>query len=127
MLEQPGGLLLHQLGDHVAEHGPDGIEALVRGADVVEAIVVEEDLLDDEDGDRLAQLRSGLHDAEAKRDDLSREEKVNHLRGVILDERADHSKGRQPEILERPRFRCSVQERVEKERNVRCRRETLAN
>ncbi len=54
MLEQPSRLLLDELGDHVAQDGAHGVEALVGGADVVQTVVVEQDLLDDEDGDGLA-------------------------------------------------------------------------
>ncbi len=118
MLEEPGSLLLDQLGDHIAQDGADGIEALVGGADVVQAVVVQQDLLDDKDGDGLAKLRAGLHDAQAKGDDLSREEKVNHLRRIILHQGADDTEGGQAEILERSRFGGRVQERVEEEGDV---------
>lgn len=42
--------------DHVAEDCADGIESLVGLADVGQADVVEEDLLDNENGNGLAQL-----------------------------------------------------------------------
>lgn len=77
MLQEPSSLLLHQLSNHVAENRTHSIEALVRGADVVQAVVVEQDLLDDEDGHGLAELGTRLHDAEAQRDNLGGEEKVN--------------------------------------------------
>jgi hypothetical protein len=63
MLEQADRLLLHQLGDHVAQNRAYGIEPLVGVADVGKTHVVEQDLLYDEDGDGLAELRAGLHDA----------------------------------------------------------------
>ena len=54
VLQEAHRLLLDKLGDHVAEDGPDGVESLVRLANVRQARVVEQDLLHDEDGDRLA-------------------------------------------------------------------------
>jgi hypothetical protein len=45
----------------------------------LEAHVVEEDLLDNESGHGLGQLRPGLHDPQAQRDDLRRQQEVNHL------------------------------------------------
>jgi hypothetical protein len=65
MFEQADGLLLYKLVDHVAENGADSVEALVRLADVCKTNVVQQDFLDDEDGDRLAELGASLHDAEA--------------------------------------------------------------
>lgn len=56
MLEQADGLLLYKLVDHVAEHGADSVETLVRLADVRKPNVVQENLLHNEDGDRLAEL-----------------------------------------------------------------------
>lgn len=35
MLQQPRSLLFHQLADHVAEDGPDGVESLVSSADII--------------------------------------------------------------------------------------------
>lgn len=118
MLEKSGSLLLDELGNHIAQDGANGIESLVSSADVVQAVVVEQDLLDDEDGDCLAQLRAGFHDAQAKRNDLSREEKVNHLSRIILYQCANDTEGGQAEILERTGFRSGVQEGVEEQRDV---------
>ena len=73
MLEQPYGLLLNELLHHVAEHGADGVETLVCVADVPEPEIVEQNFLHDEDRNRLAQLRSGLHNAQTEWDDLGRE------------------------------------------------------
>jgi hypothetical protein len=119
VLEQTDSLLLDQLVDHVAEDGADGVEAFVRLADVGEASVVEEDFLDDEDGDGLAQLGAGLHDAEAQRDDLSRKEEVDDLGGVVLDQGADDAQRGQTKVLERARLGGGIQEWVEEEGDVR--------
>ncbi len=95
MLQEPDGLLFDELRDHVAKHGADGVEALVRVADVGEAHVIEQDLLHDEDGHRLAELRPGLHDAQTQRDDLGRQQEVDHLRRVVLDQGPDHAERRE--------------------------------
>lgn len=56
VLEKAHCLLVDQLSDHVAEDCSDGVEALVGLTDVLQAHVVKQDLLDDEDSDRLAQF-----------------------------------------------------------------------
>ena len=75
---------LDELVDHVAKDGTDGEEALVGVTDVGKPGLVEKDLLDDEDRNRLGKLRAGFHDAEAERDDLGRKEEVYHRVVVIL-------------------------------------------
>ena len=50
MLEQSDCLDLDKATDHVAQDRADGVEALVSGADIVQASVVQEDLLHDENG-----------------------------------------------------------------------------
>lgn len=79
MLEEPRGLRLNKLGHHVTEDCSDSIESFVSRADIVKAIIVEQNLLHNEDGHCFAQLGSSLHDAQAERDDLRRQEKVDHL------------------------------------------------
>lgn len=56
MLQQPDRLLVYKLRDHIGEHGADSVETLVCLADVLQAHVVKQDLLYNEDGDGLAQL-----------------------------------------------------------------------
>lgn len=126
MLQQPDRLTLDQCCDHVGEHGADGVESLVRLADVLQAEVVEEDLLDDEDGDGLGEFGTGLHDSKAERDDLCGQKEVNHV-GVFvllqsaeprdrphLDERADHAQGGESKILEWPGLTRGVEKGIEK-------------
>jgi hypothetical protein len=73
-------------------------------ANVGETDVVEENLLDDEDGDSFAEFRAGFHDAKAKRNDFGGKKEVNHFRGVVLDESANDAKGCKAEVLKRSRF-----------------------
>lgn len=115
MLEETDSLLLDQLGDHIAENGADGIEALVRRADIAQTDVVKEYLLDDENRDRLAQLGAGLHDAEAKRDDLSGEKEIDYVRGVVLHQGPDDTQRSETEVFERARLRGRVEKRVQKQ------------
>ena len=93
MLEKSNGLLLHQLIDHVAEHCAHCIEALISLTDVGKTDVVEQDLLHNENSNSLTKLRTCLHNTEAERDDLGCEEEVDHLGGVVLDERTDDTQG----------------------------------
>ena len=118
MLEKARRLLLDELANHVAENGAHGVEPLVRRADVVEAVVIQEYLLHNEDGDRLAQLGARLHDAEAERYYLGGQEEVDNLGRVVLDKGPDDAKRREAEILERPRLGSRVKEGIEEERDV---------
>lgn len=79
VFEQAHRLTVDDLRHHVVEHSANGVEALIRLADVGKTHVVQQDFLDNEDGDSLAQLAACLHDAQAKRDDLSREQKGDHI------------------------------------------------
>ena len=84
VLEEAHGLRLDELVHHVREHRADGVEALVGVADVREAGLVEEDLLHDEDRDGLGELGAGLHDSQAERDDLCRQQEVDDQVVVVL-------------------------------------------
>lgn len=94
VLQEPCRLLLNQLVDHVAQNCPHGVEPFVGCAYVVEAIVVQEYLLDDEYSHRLAQFRASLHDPETEGDNFRRQEEINHLRRIILHESANDSQRR---------------------------------
>lgn len=125
MLEEADSLGLDEGGNHVGENGANGVEALVRLANVLEAKVVEENLLDNEDGDRLGELRASLHDAEAEGDDLGREEEVDDVRVVVLlDESANDTQRRQAEVLEWTSLARCVEEWVEEEGDVGVEEET---
>ena len=84
MLQETHRLSLNELIDHVAEYGADGVEAFVRVADVGQASLVEQYLLDDEDGDGLGQLRACLHDAQTQWNDLRGQEEVDDGSVVVL-------------------------------------------
>ena len=84
MLEQADRLSLDKLIDHVAQDSADRVESLVGVADVRQAGLVQEDLLDNEDGDRLRELRACLHDAQTQWDDLRGQEEVDDGSVVVL-------------------------------------------
>lgn len=56
MLQEPNGLLLDQLSDHIAENGSNRIEPFISMTNVSESSVVEENLLHNKYGHCLAQL-----------------------------------------------------------------------
>jgi hypothetical protein len=121
VLKETSSLRLDQLCHHVTEDSSDGVESLVCCTNVVETVVVEEDLLHNEDGDCLAKLGASLHDAQAQRDDFRREQEVDDLGRIVLDEGADDAQARQAEVLERTRLGRRVEEGVEEEGDMGCR------
>ena len=66
MLKKSHRLLVDQLSDHVAENCANSVETLVSLTNVLQAHIVKQDLLDDEDSNSLAELRASLHDTEAR-------------------------------------------------------------
>jgi hypothetical protein len=84
--------LLHQLRDHVAKDGTNCVESFIRCADIVQAMIVEQDFLDNEYGDRLAELGAGFHDSEAKRNDLGCQKEVYDIGGIVLDKSSNDAK-----------------------------------
>ena len=118
VLEQTDRLLFDELRDHVAEDRSHRVESLVGGADVREPHVVEENLLHDKDGNRLAQLGASFHDPKAQRDDLRRQEEIDDLGGIILDQGPNDSEGGQAKVLEGPRLGGRIEKGIEKQRDV---------
>lgn len=118
MLEQSHRLLLNELSNHVAQDSPHRIEPFVGSANVRETDVIQQNLLHNEDGHRLAKLRASLHDAKTKRDDLGGEEEVDHIRRIVFDESANHAQRSQAQVFEGARLGSSVEKRVEEKRNV---------
>lgn len=41
MFQKPHGLLLHKLGDHVAQDRPNRVESFIGGADICKANIIE--------------------------------------------------------------------------------------
>lgn len=119
MLEQTHGLLLHKLGDHVTKHGAHGIEALVCLTNVCQTGIIQKDLLDNEDGHGLGQLRAGFHDAQTEGDDFGGEQEVNDFRRVIFNESADDAQGSEAQVFVWAGFGGGVEEGIEKEGNMR--------
>lgn len=89
MFEQANSLLLHQLGDHIAEDSAYSVEPFISRTNIAQTDVIKEDLLHNEDGNSFAQLWSSLHDTKTKRNNLSGQEEVDHVRWIILHQGAD--------------------------------------
>ena len=89
MFEQADSLLFHKLVDHITKNGANSVETLVSLADVGQPNVIQQDLLYDEDGHCLAELRSSFHDPEAKRYNFGGKEEIDDLRRVVFDESAN--------------------------------------
>jgi hypothetical protein len=84
VLEESDRLRLYELVNHVAKDSADSEKAFVGVTDIREASLVKEDLLHDENGNRLGEFRAGLHDAETKGDDLGGKKEVDYGVVVIL-------------------------------------------
>ena len=113
MLKETSGLLLHQLGDHVAEDRTDGVKPLVGSADIIETIVIQQNLLYNEYGHGLAQFGAGFHDSETKRNDLCSQEKIDNFGGVVLNQSTNDSEACKTKIFEGSRFRGGVEEGIQ--------------
>lgn len=120
MLEQSDRLLLNQLSDHIAKDSAYSIESLICRTNVRQANVIEKDLLYNENGNGLAQFRTGLHDAETERNDLGGKEEVDDIRGVILHQGSNDTQRCETEVLERARFGGRVQKGIQEQGNVSC-------
>ena len=79
MLEQAHCLLLDELVDHVGKNGSNGVESFVSLTDVLQTEVVEQDLLNDKDGDSLAEFATCFHDTQAERDNFGCKKEVDDL------------------------------------------------
>lgn len=120
VLQEAGRLLLHKLGNHVGEHSANGIESLVGRADVVESAVVEQNLLNNEDGNGLTQFGSSLHDSEAQGDDFGGQQEVDDLGRVILDKSTNDTERGETKVFKGSRLGRGVQEGVEVKRDMGC-------
>ena len=79
MLEQPYRLGLHQILDHNLKHIDDSIKPLVCVANIIQPHLVEQNLLDNKNRDRLGELGAVLHYPKTQRYDFGGEEEVDHL------------------------------------------------
>ena len=120
VLEKSDCLLLHQLSDHIAEDSAHRIEPFVGRTNVRQTDVIEEDLLNDEDGNGLAELRSGFHNTKAQRDNLGGQKEVDNIGRVILHQSSYHAEGGEAQVFKRARFRGRVKERVKEQGDVSC-------
>lgn len=93
-------------------------EAIVSLADVREPAVVQENLLENEGGDGLGQLRAAFHNSQAERNNLSRQQEGDDFLFVCFHERADDSQAGETEVLEGPGLRRCVQEWIQEEWSV---------
>lgn len=109
MLEEANGLSVCEIVDHDSQNIDDGVEALIGMANICQTDLVQQDFLDDENGDRLGELCAVLHNPQTEGDNFCSEEEVDDL-GIIcrvdgfiacrLDECADDTQGGQTEIFE---------------------------
>jgi hypothetical protein len=120
MLQQPNRLLVDKLCNHITQYRAHSVEPLVSLADVLQAHVVEQDLLDDEDSNSLAELGTGLHDAEAEWNNFGGEEEVDDFGAVVLDQCSNDAEGGKAEVFERSGLRGRVEKWVKKEWDVGC-------
>jgi hypothetical protein len=133
VLEKPDCLRLDKLVDHVTEHSSNSVEPLICMANVCQTGFIQQNLLDNENGDSFRQLGASFHNAKTERNDLCRKKEVDD--GVIvvllgngthskrgatswrelqhLDESTDDSKRSESQIFKRSSLRCRIEERVE--------------
>ena len=112
MLEKSDGLLFYELIDHIAKYGANCIEPLVCLADIGQADIVQQDLLDNENCHSFTQFGSSFHYAKAERDNLSGKEEIDHFRGIVLHQCSNDPQRGEAEIFERAGLRRSVEERI---------------
>lgn len=93
-------------------------KAIIGLADVREAAVVQKYLLEDECGDCLGQLGPTLHDTQAQRYDLSRQQEGDDFLFVCFHERPDDSQAGETEVFEWSCLRRCVQEWIQEEWSV---------
>lgn len=139
MLQETDGLSFDKANDHVTQDCSHSVESLIGSADVSQTSVIEQNLLDDEDGHGLGELTAGFHDSETEWNDLSRQEERdcrgrivcvtrssigvhrNTGRRLILDQGTNDTQRGKSEILKWSRLGRGVEEGIEEQWNVRCR------
>jgi hypothetical protein len=83
-------------------------------------MIIQQNLLHDKNCNSLAKLRTGFHYPKAEWNNFGGKEEIDHVRGIVLDERANYTKRCQAKIFERSRLGCGVQKWVEEQRNMGC-------
>jgi hypothetical protein len=83
-------------------------------------MIIQKNFLHNEYCNSLAKLRAGFHYPKAKRNNFGREEEIDHVRGIILDECANNTKGSQAKVFEGSRLGCGIEKRVEEQWNMGC-------
>jgi hypothetical protein len=91
MLEQSCCLLFYELRYHIAEDGSNSIKPFIRSTDVVQAMIIEKNLLDNENSDCLAELRASFHYPKTQWNDFSCEKEVDNIRGIVFDKSTNNS------------------------------------
>ena len=103
VLQEPDSLRFNELANHIAKDSNDCEEPLVCMANIREARFVQKDLLNNEDCNRLRELRPSLHDPKTQGNNLCRKEEMDNLGVVILlDESADDTQGSKTKVFEGP-------------------------
>ena len=113
MFQQSLARVLAELDDHLAKNHCHMREPVIGLTDVVEAGLIQQDLLEDECGHSLAQLGPRLHDPQTQRNYLCCQEEVNNLLFVCLDQSSDNSEGSQTKIFKWSGLADRVQEWVQ--------------
>ena len=119
MLQQPDGRGLQQHIDHLGQHAGHCIETLRGVAHILQALRVQQQLLNDEGGHCLGELAADLHDLQAERYDLGVQKEANDLGVVHLHQCPDDTQRGEPQILERPLCAVGVEEGVQKQWDLR--------
>ena len=84
MLQQPHGLCLNELCDHIAKHCHNSEETFIGVTNVSQTCFIEEDFLHDKDGNSFRELGPCLHDAEAEGYYFGGEKEVDDSSIVVL-------------------------------------------
>ena len=118
MLEKSGCWFLQLRLDHVVEDRAYSKEPLCSHTEIVQAIIVQQDLLDDEGGDSLRQISATFHDPQTERYDLGLQQEVDHRWVINLDQGANHSKRCESQVLKRSPFADCIQKWVQEQSDV---------
>ena len=91
MLEETSRWLLQLVHYHVVEDGANCVEALCCLTQVVKALLIQKDLLDDEGCYSLGKLGASLHYPQAQWNDLCLQKETNHIVVIHLNQGSNHT------------------------------------